>query len=342
MSVVNIIEDVDPQIVPFRTLTTGAKVPAIGLGTFGSDKYGPRDVSDAVVGAAQVGYRHFDCASAYGNEEAVGSSLKKIVKSGISREELWITSKVWNDKHGAGEVIKSCKRSLSDLGLDYLDLFLVHWPFPNSHGKGVDAHSRDPHAKSYVHESYMAVWEQMESLYQEGVVRHIGTSNMTLPKMELVMRDANIKPHANELELHPHFQQPELFFYCVDNQIVPIGYSPIGSPSRPERDRTPDDTVDIEDPVIVDVAKKLQVHPAVVCVKWAIQRGQVPIPFSVKRPQYLGIMKAVVGPPLTDSEMTAIAGVDKNNRLIKGHVFLWKDGQTWRDLWDESGDITPA
>jgi alcohol dehydrogenase (NADP+) len=133
-----------------------------------------------------------------------------------------------------------------------------------------------------------------------------------------------------------------LFNYCVANNIVPIGYSPIGSPSRPERDRTPDDTVDIEDPVIVKIAERLNVHPAVVCVKWAQQRGQVPIPFSVKRPQYLSILRSVVSEPLTDEEMAAIAGIDKNNRLIKGHVFLWKDDQDWHALWDENGDITPA
>ncbi len=144
------------------------------------------------------------------------------------------------------------------------------------------------------------------------------------------------------MELHPHFQQPELFDYVVSCGVVPIGYSPIGSPSRPERDRTPDDTVDVDDPVIVAIAKRLGVHPAVVCVKWAVQRGQIPIPFSVKPPQYLSTLKAIVAEPLTEKEMQGIACIDKNNRLIKGHVFLWKDNQTWHDLWDLSGEITPA
>jgi alcohol dehydrogenase (NADP+) len=331
---------VDPELTPKRNLRTGSEMPAIGLGTFGSDKYGPQEVADAVVGAADVGYRHFDCASVYGNEAYIGKSLQDIVSSGISREELWITSKIWNDKHGPGQVIESCKQSLTDLKLEYLDLFLVHWPFPNSHGKGVDAHSRDPNARSYIHEEYMQVWAQMEQLYDEGFVRHIGTSNMTLPKSKLVQRDARVKPHASELELHPHFQQPELFSYCLDNGIVPIGYSPIGSPSRPERDRTVDDTVDIEDPVIIAIANRLDVHPAVVCVKWAVQRGQVPIPFSVKREQYTAILQSITSDPLTPEEMNQISGIDKNNRLIKGHVFLWKDGQTWEALWDTEGEIT--
>ena len=335
-------DGVDPNQVPKKTLATGVAIPAVGLGTFGSDKYSGAEVAAAVLGAAAVGYRHFDCASVYGNEPLVGPALAAIMAGGVARADLWITSKVWNDKHGNGQVLESCRQSLSDLGMEYLDLFLVHWPFPNSHGKGVDVHSRDPFAKSYIHEDYLKVWRQMEELVDLGMVRHIGTSNMTIPKLRLVLRDARIPPVANEMELHPHFQQPELFQFVVDNGILPIGYSPIGSPSRPERDRTPDDTVDVEDPVIVQIAERMGVHPAVVCVKWAVQRGQIPIPFSAKRSQYLSTLQAVVSDPLTDSEMRAIAGIDRNNRLIKGHVFLWKDDQTWEDLWDRNGEITPA
>jgi len=165
---------------------------------------------------------------------------------------------------------------------------------------------------------------------------------MTIPKLRLVLRDAGIKPAVNEMELHPHFQQPELFRFVMDNGIVPIGFCPIGSPTRPDRDKTPDDTVDIEDPVIVRIAKRLNVHPAVVCVKWAVQRGQIPIPFSVYRNEYLGNLKCTVTEPLTDREMRAIAGSDRNCRLIKGQVFLWKENQTWEDLWDPNGEITPA
>ena len=159
----------------------------------------------------------------------------------------------------------------------------MHWPFPNFHPPGCDVTSRSPDARPYVHESYMKTWRQMERLVERGLVRHIGTSNMTIPKLRLVLRDARIKPAVNEMELHPHFQQPELFKFVVDNGIVPIGFSPIGSPTRPDRDKTPEDTVDIEDPVIVKIARRLGMHPAVVCVKWGAQRGQVPIPFSVQR-----------------------------------------------------------
>lgn len=335
-------EQIDPARIPQRRLPDGALMPAIGLGTFGSDNYTAAQVADAVRGAAHAGYRHFDCAAVYSNESEVGDALQDVVADGVSREELWITSKVWNDRHGDGEVIASCRQSLTDLKLDYLDLFLVHWPFPNSHGKGVDAHARDPNARPYLHDEFMRVWRQMEQLRDLGLVKHIGTSNMTVPKLSLLLRDARIKPAANEMEMHPHFQQPELFQFVTQNGIIPIGYSPLGSPSRPERDRTPDDTVDIDDPVIVEIARRRGVHPAVVCILWAIGRGQVPIPFSVKPAQYIAALQAVAHDTLTADEMAAIAGIDKNNRLIKGHVFLWRDSQTWEDLWDINGEITPA
>jgi diketogulonate reductase-like aldo/keto reductase len=188
----------------------------------------------------------------------------------------------------------------------------------------------------------MKTWRRMEALVDEGLVLHIGTSNMTIPKLKLLLKDAKIKPACNEMELHPHFQQPELFDFCMANDIQPIGFSPIGSPSRPERDKTKSDTVDIKDPIIVAIAERLGVHPAVVCIKWAVQRGQIPIPFSVKPEKYKSNLQCILTQPLTDSDMEAIAGIDKKCRLIKGQVFLWKENQSWQDLWDLDGKITPA
>jgi len=330
---------IDPAAIPQRKLKTGAVMPAIGLGTFGSDHVTPRQVAEAVKGAAAVGYRHFDCASVYSNEPEVGESLEAIQQGGVKREELWITSKLWNDKHAEDDVIASCRKSLADLRLEYLDLYLVHWPFPNFHPPGCDVTSRSADAKPYIHENYMKTWRKMEELVDLGLVRHIGTSNMTIPKLKPVLRDARIKPAVNEMELHPHFQQPELFQFVVENGIQPVGYCPIGSPGRPERDRTPEDTAPTDDPVIVEIARRHGVHPAVVCIKWAVQRGQTPIPFSINN--YAANLAGVVGEPLTDVEMLEIAAIDRNCRLIKGQVFLWKDGQTWEELWDINGEITP-
>ena len=325
---------VDPGLVPVRKLSSGATIPAIGLGTFGSDRYSAAEVAKAVEGALEVGYRHFDCASVYENEAEIGRVL-----GSFPRQELWITSKLWNDKHRPTDVRLSCLSSLRDLRVEYLDAYLVHWPFPNHHAPGVDVTSRAPDARPYVHEEFMATWRAMERLVDEGLVRHIGTSNMTIPKMELLLRDARIAPAVNEMELHPHFQQPEFFSYLLERGIQPIGFAPIGSPERPERDKTPEDTVDIEDPVIVRVARDHGVHPAVVCIKWAVQRGQVPIPFSAKPIEFESNLHSVVEDPLSDDEMMAIAGIDRGDRLIKGHVFLWREGQSWEDLWDLDGVI---
>lgn len=332
---------VNPSRVPFRTVYTGAKIPAVGLGTFGSDRFSGETIAEAVKDAIAVGYRHIDCAAVYGNEHLIGQALRQVFDSGLKREDLWITSKLWNDKHDEADVIPACRQSLKNLQVDYLDLYLIHWPFPNYHAPGVDVSSRDPHAQPYIHENYMKTWRQLEKLVEMGLVRHIGTSNVTIPKLRRLLDDARIKPACSEMELHPHFQQPELFQYVIDNGIVPIGYSPIGSPNRPERDRTDADTSPTEDPVIVEIARRHNVHPAVVCIKWAVQRGQVPIPFSTRRRNYLSNLQAAVTDPLTDDEMAAIARIDRNCRLIKGQVFLWKDGQTWEDLWDVSGEITP-
>src|SRR5579859_156595 len=275
------VRAVDPSAVPQRKLWSGATMPGVGLGTFGSDSVSAEQVAEAVRGAAAAGYRHFDCASVYGNEPEVGASLEAVMESGVKREELWVTSKLWNDKHGEGDVIEQCRKSIADLRVKYLDLYLVHWPFPNFHPPHCDVTSRSPDARPYIHENYMKTWRKMEELVGMGLVRHIGTSNMTVPKLELVLRDARIKPAVNEMELHPHFQQPELFKFVLENGIQPIGYCPIGSPGRPERDRTPEDTTPTRDPVIVGIAELHGITPAAVFIKWAVQRGQTPIPFSV-------------------------------------------------------------
>jgi len=333
-------DKIDPKLVPQRTLYTGAKMPGIGMGTFGSDRFTAEQVADAVKGAAEVGFRLFDCASVYGNEHLIGDVFADIMKTGIKREELFITSKVWNDMHGKGDVLLSCAKSLKDLKLDYIDLFFIHWPFPNFHPKGAAPDYQNPDSRPYIHEEYMETWYQMERLVKMGLVKHIGTSNMTVPKLKLVMSDAKIKPAANEMELHPCFQQPELFNYCVDNKIQPIGFCPIGSPTRPDRDKTSEDAVDIQDPIVVEIAKAHNVHPAVICIKWAVQRGQVPIPFSIYRNEYSSNIRCVIEDLLTPGEMTKLEGADKKCRLIKGQVFLWEGAKDWTDLWDLNGEIT--
>lgn len=326
--------------VPVKKLANGATIPCIGMGTFGSDRFDAGQVAAAVEGGIEAGYRLFDCASVYGNEALIGGVLEKAVTGGkVKRGELVITSKVWNDMHGSGDVLLSCARSLKDLKLDYIDIFFVHWPFPNYHAPGCDGDSRNPASRPFFAEEFAGVWRQMERLVDMGLVRSIGMSNMTVPKLEAALPLCRIMPAAIEMELHPAFQQPGLFDYCVGKGIQPIGFCPIGSPTRPERDKTPDDVAATEMPEIMEIAGARGVHPAVVCLKWAVRRGQVPIPFSVYRAEYESNIKCVSEDPLTDEEMRKISAADRNCRLIKGQVFLWEGAANWRALWDEDGVI---
>ncbi|MDD3321215.1 MAG: aldo/keto reductase [Paludibacter sp.] len=332
------MQKIDPALVPTITLNTGSKIPVIGLGTFGSDNYDALTVAEGVKTAIRMGYRHIDCASVYTNEKEIGAALQELFAEGVvKREDLWITSKVWNDKHD--DVVASCKQSMTDLQVDYLDLYLVHWPFPNYHAPKCDVSARQPNSVPYIHENYMKTWAQMEGLFEAGLVKNIGTSNVTIAKMKLILRDCKIKPVLNEMEIHPHFQQPELYKFMKDNGVAVIGYSPIGSPGRPDRDKTPEDTVDMEDPIIVAIAQRLGIHPAVVCLKWAVQRGQITIPFSVKPEKMYANLKGIIEGSLTEEEMEAVSKIDKNCRLIKGQVFLWESAKGWEDLWDLDGEI---
>lgn len=332
-------EVVSLEKVPKQRLFTGEEIPSVGLGTFGSDKYDSDQVSEAVYGALKCGYRLIDCAAVYQNEDKIGAVLKKAFQDGVvTRKDLFITSKVWNDQHR--NVIASCKKSLQDLGLEQIDLYFVHWPFPNYHAPHCDGDSRNPDSKPFSTEEFMDTWRQCEQLVDMGLVRYIGMSNMTVPKLKEVLGQCRIQPAALEMECHPSFQQPELFAYAKEHNIVPIGYCPIGSPSRPERDRTAEDIADTQMPEIMEIAAAHNVHPAIICLKWAVQRGLIPIPFSVKEPQYYSNLNCTTGDFLTDDEMKKIEKADKNCRLIKGQVFLWKGATNWQDLWDVDGTIT--
>lgn len=331
----------DLHLLPQRQLADGTPVPPVGLGTFGSDKYGPEAIAAAVDGAVRYGYRLIDCASVYGNESQVGTVLRQLFDEGVvARSELFVTSKVWNDEHR--HVADACRRSLQDLQLDYVDCYFLHWPFPNYHAPGCDGDARNPDSKPFSVDEFMDTWRQLESLVDQGLARHIGMSNMTIPKLEAVLPLCRIQPAMIELELHPAFQQPALFDYLIRRGIVPVGFCPIGSPSRPERDRTSEDIAATQMPVIVELAARHNVHPALICLKWAVQRGAVPIPFSVKPAQYQSNLRCVTEDPLTPEEMEAIRQADCNCRLVKGQVFLWPGADDWTALWDVDGTIHGA
>lgn len=332
-------EVINPAIVPKVTLPSGEQVPCVGMGTFGSDRVSAEDVSAAVAGAIRSGYRMFDCAACYGNEHEIGQVFKDAFDEGVvERKDLFIMTKVWNDMHRRVE--EACDKSIKDLQCDYVDMYFIHWPFPNYHAPGCDVDSRNPDSKPFSVDRFMKTWRQMERLVDMGLTKHIGMSNMTIPKLEAVLPLCRIKPAAIEMELHPCFQQPELFTYCKEKGIEPVGFCPIGSPARPERDKTPEDITDIELPEMRAIAEAHGVHPAVICIKWAVQRGQTPIPFSTKEKNYVKNLQCATEDPLTEEEMKIMEGLDKNNRLIKGQVFLWPGANDWEDLWDLDGVIT--
>jgi diketogulonate reductase-like aldo/keto reductase len=316
-------------------LQNGDRVPAIGFGTFGSDHYSPEQVSKAVAVALEAGYRMFDCAEVYGNEDLIGEVFDRAFQSGlVKRKDLFITGKVWNNHHAAGEPTKALRRSLSDLKLTYVDAYFVHWPFPNYHAPGCDGDSRNPDSKPFSQEEFLGVWRELEGLHDQGLMRHLGMSNMTISKLEAVLPGCRVKPSMIEMELHPSFQQQELFDYCVSKGIQVIGFCPLGSPNRPERDRTPEDVADTELHEVVGVSKAHGIHPALTCLKWAVQKGAIPIPFSGSEKNIRANLAAANGEPLTETEMELLKKAERGCRLVKGQVFLWPGAASWTQLWE--------
>ena len=211
---------IDPAIVPKKKLYTGEQMPCIGMGTFGSDRVGAEEVSEAVAGALRCGYRLFDCAACYRNEDQIGQVFENAFAEGVAeRKDLFIMSKVWNDMHR--DVEKACRKSIEDLKCEYLDMYFIHWPFPNYHAPGCDVDSRNPDSRPFSAEEFMDTYRQCEELVEKGLIKHIGISNMTIPKMEAVLPLMKIKPAAAEIEMHPAFQQRELKEYQKSGTFFP-------------------------------------------------------------------------------------------------------------------------
>lgn len=332
-------DGVDPKDVPKRKLANGMKMPAIGLGTYSNDKYTNEEIAQAVTMALSCGYRFIDCASIYGNEAEIGVAIENALADGLNRDELFVSSKLWNGSHAPEQVRPAIEKSLADLRLKQLDLYYIHWPFPNTHEAGASPDSRDPNAKPYDPEAYLATYRELEKALDDGLIRAIGTSNMTVPKLRLLLPEVRHRPVVNQMEMHPCFAQNDFFTYLLEEKMVPVAFCPLGSPERPERDTTLQDVAVMKQPVIVQMAKKHGVHPAQICLKWAVQRGQIPIPSSILRQHIADNIKAVVSDPLGPEEMVSLATINCDCRLIKGQVFLWETATSWKDLWDEDGQI---
>jgi 2,5-diketo-D-gluconate reductase A len=266
-----------PGAVPDVTLNNGVRMPQLGFGVF---QVGNDEARAAVATALECGYRSIDTAALYGNEHGVGVAVSA---SGIPREELFVTTKLWNADQGAGRVLPAFERSIDKLGLDYVDLYLIHWPVP----------SRD---------RFVETWEAFQGLYAEGRMRAIGVSNFTPPQLTRLLEETAVVPAVNQVELHPGFQQPELRAFHREHGIATEAWSPLGQGAA------------LTHPVITRLAERHEKTPAQVVLRWHLDLGNVVIPKSVT-PGRIRENFAVFDFALTAEDARQIAGLESGHRI---------------------------
>ncbi|MDH4203802.1 MAG: aldo/keto reductase [Phycisphaerae bacterium] len=345
------IEPIDPAMVHQVKLPSGPIMPVAAFGTFHSD-WAQDYMKDATLEAIRLGWRHIDTARAYENEEVVGQAIREAIHEGYisSADDLFITGKLWNGHMSPKDVAPALDSTLKALGVDKIDMYLNHWPWPNVHTPGCAGDHRNPDAVPYIHEEFMETWSEIVKLKKAGKIINIGTSNHTKKTMELLLRDVSDdeRPVCNQMEMHPLFQQTELRRYFESEGIVCTGYMSLGSPKRPGRDTFKEHRADLLDPVIQSMATELGVSPARVALSWAVQRENKSGGFVAMATRSGWIsenLKAATEDLLTSEQILRISGdgtdansgIDANNRLIWGQVFLWPEADgDWRILWDDS------
>lgn len=311
-------------------LRGGTKMPALGLGTWKSEA---DEVYEAVRSAIEVGYRHIDCAAIYQNEEAVGRALSDAFQAGdATREELWVTSKLWNDSHVPEQVRPALEISLRKLRLEYLDLYLIHWPVALRHGVLLPTGPEDFLPLSEV--PLEATWEAMLKVSGQGLARAAGVSNFSQRMIERVSEATGQTPAVNQIELHPYLQQDALVHACKDAGVVVTGYSPLGSPDSAAMMGREDDLPLLQNPTITQIAEAHGATPGQVLIAWALARGTSVIPKSVN-PKRIAENWGARDLTLTRADMTAIAALDRHQRMVDGS--FWFLGETYspQTLWDE-------
>ncbi|CAH1175846.1 unnamed protein product [Phaedon cochleariae] len=264
--------------VPTVTFNNGKKFPIFGLGTWKSK---PGEVTQAVKDAIDIGYRHIDCAHVYGNEKEVGAGLAaKFADGTVKREDVFITSKLWNTMHRPDLVEPALKETLKNLGLAYLDLYLIHWPFALKEDGALFPTNPDG-TVAYSDADYVDTWKAMEAVQKKGLTTSIGVSNFNKRQLERLLQNSTIPPVTNQIEVHPYLNQQRLIDYLKSKNIVVTAYSPLGSRDRPNA--KPGDVELLDDAKISQIAKKYNKTPAQVVLKYQVQRGCITIPKSVNK-----------------------------------------------------------
>ena len=261
------------------TLSNGVKIPCIGFGTW---EAADGDVAvSSVLSAIKAGYRHIDTAAAYGNEASVGEAIRR---SGVPREELFITSKLRNPEHGYESTLRAFADTLQRLGTDYLDLYLIHWPNPKVFRPNYKEHN-------------LATWRAFEELYKAGKIRAIGISNFLPHHMDALLPEVEIKPMVNQIEIHPGLNREEVIPYCQEHGILLEAYSPFSRGAL------------LEHPVLKEIAGKYGKSTAQVCLRWNLQHGYVPLPKSVHE-ERIRSNADVFDFALTEADMVKLDGME--------------------------------
>ena len=310
------------------SLHNGDQIPAIGLGTW---KMEDGAAKEAVGTALEVGYRHIDCAAIYMNESDVGDAFTAAFSGGLSRDDVFVTSKLWNDSHKPEHVRPALERSLKLLQLDHLDLYLIHWPVAIKHGKWLPDSGEDFVPIDQV--PIIETWQAMEECVSAGLIKHIGVSNFNIARLQELIDKGSVPVSANQVECHPFLPQDELFKFCASNKIQLVAYSPLGSGDRPDRMRAESDPSLFEVDAVKDLAEKHGKSVGQVLLSWSANRGTVAIPKSTNRGRLTDNLAAAEF-ELPAEDLAAIDAIETAHRYVHGKFFELP-GSPYRaaDIW---------